>query len=64
MATRRRTPPRPVDKQLKKEERARRVVAKALADDNFMSGVRASLDARRQGQRGVRFEDVKRTEDA
>jgi len=48
------------EKQLKKEDRARRVVAKALADERFMSGVRESLDARRRGQRGARFDDVKR----
>ncbi len=60
MAARRNAPATPVDKQMKKEDRARRVVAKALADEHFMSGVKESLEARRRGQRGVRFDDVKR----
>ncbi len=50
----------PVDEQLRKEERGRRIVAKVRASKKFMAGVRESLEARRRGEPSVRFEDLKR----
>jgi hypothetical protein len=49
-----------VEGQLAKEDRGRRVVAKAKANQSFMAGVRASIEARLRGEKGTPFEDLKR----
>ena len=62
----RKPPSRPhsaVEQQLEKEERGRLLVAKVRANKKFMDGVRKSLEARRRGEKGTPFEQLKRRED-
>ena len=47
------------DRRRARQERARRTVAAALADETFMQGVRDGLESERRGE-GTPFNDLKR----
>lgn len=47
-----------VEEQLAKEERARRIIARARSHKRFMAGIRASMESRLRGEQGVRLEDI------
>jgi hypothetical protein len=54
-----------VEEQLARDERARRVVARAKSNKRFMEGIRTSVEARLRGERGVNLEELlKKGEDA
>ena len=45
---------------LAKDERARLIVQKALANKELMDGVRESIEARARGEKGITLEQLKK----